>query len=153
MSLIVVDFERAAEVLDLDRRIRAIPDTAMVRGVFFNLIEADLERRGLARHPLWTSKARPLRSYELYPASELIMMSSTAGALVARISRSSDAYRAGVQPGDDIVAFNGQPVGDPSQLSRMVMDAKIGTTATLTVLRNGRTIDVQVPVVSTARRR
>jgi serine protease Do len=80
-------------------------------------------------------------------------MNSTAGALVARMSRSSDAYRAGVQPGDVIVAFNGQPVGDPSQLSRMVMDAKIGTTATLTLLRNGRTIDVQVPVVSTARRR
>ena len=80
-------------------------------------------------------------------------MTSAAGALVARMSRSSEAYRAGIQPGDVIAAFNGQPVDDPSQLSRMVMDAKIGTTATLKVLRNGRTIDVQVPVVSTTRRR
>jgi len=80
-------------------------------------------------------------------------MKSAAGALVTRMSRSSEPYRAGIQPGDVIIAFNGQPVDDPSQLSRMVMDAKIGTTATLKVLRNGRTIDVQVPVVSTARRR
>jgi serine protease Do len=85
-------------------------------------------------------------------ARELGMHNAT-GALVVRMSRSSDAYRAGVQPGDVIVAFNGQPVDDPSQLSRMVMDAKIGTTATLKVLRSGRTLDVQVPVTSTARNR
>ena len=85
-------------------------------------------------------------------ARELGMNNAT-GALVARMSRSSVAYRAGVQPGDVIVAFNGQPVDDPSQLSRMVMDAKIGTTATLKVLRSGRTLDVQVPVTSTARNR
>ena len=60
---------------------------------------------------------------------------------------------AGIQPGDVIVAFNGQAVDDPSQLSRMVMDAKIGTTASVTVLRNGRKIEVKLPVVSSARRR
>jgi len=80
-------------------------------------------------------------------------MNSTAGALVARISQTSEAYRAGLQPGDVIVEFNGQPVDDPSQLSRMVMDAKIGTTATLKVLRDGRTIAVKVPIVSSARKR
>ena len=75
------------------------------------------------------------------------------GALVGRMSQASEAYRAGIQPGDVIVAFNGQPVDDPSQLSRMVMDAKIGTTASVTVLRNGRKIEVKLPVVSSARRR
>jgi serine protease Do len=80
-------------------------------------------------------------------------MKSTSGALVARLSRSSEAYRAGIEPGDVIVGFNGQPVDDPSQLSRMVMDAKIGTTASLTVMREGRSFDVKLPVVSTARRR
>jgi len=80
-------------------------------------------------------------------------MNSTAGALVARISQTSEAYRAGLQPGDVIVEFNGQAVDDPSQLSRMVMDVKIGTTATLKVLRDGRTIAVKVPIVSSARKR
>jgi serine protease Do len=76
-----------------------------------------------------------------------------AGALVARMSQTSEAYRAGIQPGDVIVAFNGLPVDDPSQLSRMVMDAKIGSTATVTVIRNGRKMEMKLPVVSSARRR
>jgi Do/DeqQ family serine protease len=80
-------------------------------------------------------------------------MTASAGALVARISQGSEAYRAGLKPGDVILAFNGQPVDDPSQLSRMVMDAKIGTTATLKILRDGRTLEIKVPVVSNARRR
>ena len=80
-------------------------------------------------------------------------LNNTAGALVARMSQSSEAYRAGIQPGDVIIAFNGQAVDDPSQLSRMVMDAKIGTTATVKVLRNGRAVEVKMPIVSSARRR
>jgi serine protease Do len=80
-------------------------------------------------------------------------LKEASGALVARMSQTSEAYRAGIQPGDVIVAFNGHPVDDPSQLSRMVMDAKVGSTATLTVVRNGRRIEVKVPVVSSARRR
>ena len=40
-----------------------------------------------------------------------------------------------------IVAFNNTPIEDPSQLYRLVADARIGSTATIRVLRNGRTID------------
>lgn len=80
---VIVDFERTAEVLDLDRRLRAVPETAMVRGVFFNLIEADLQRRGLTSHPVWLArKFKTRRSYELYPATDLILVSSTAGSIV-----------------------------------------------------------------------
>ncbi len=81
-------------------------------------------------------------------------MKSTSGALVARVSRASPAFEAGIRPGDVVVAFNGQTVDDPSQLSRLVMDAKIGTTARLKIVRDGRTIELTVPVISsTARRR
>jgi Do/DeqQ family serine protease len=76
---------------------------------------------------------------------------STSGALVVRMLRDSDAYDAGIRPGDVIVAFNGQAVGDPSQLYRLVADARIGSTGTLSLVRNGRTIDVRVPVVSSIR--
>ena len=82
MSHVLVDLDRTATKLGLDRRLRVIPPDAMVRGVFFNLVHADLERRGFAQNPLWTNRARERRSYELYPATELIMLSSTAGALV-----------------------------------------------------------------------
>ncbi|HUR34499.1 MAG TPA: trypsin-like peptidase domain-containing protein [Vicinamibacterales bacterium] len=78
---------------------------------------------------------------------------NTLGALVMRMARGSEAYDAGVRPGDVIVGFNGTRVDDPSQLYRLVADAKIGSLATIKVLRNGRTLDIKVPIVSDARGR
>jgi serine protease Do len=77
----------------------------------------------------------------------------TAGALVIRMARNSEAYDAGVRPGDVIVAFNGTKIDDPSQLYRLVADAKIGSTAGIRVLRNGHTLDLKVPIVSDSRSR
>jgi serine protease Do len=68
------------------------------------------------------------------------------------MTRASEAYDAGIRPGDVIVAFNGQPIDDPSQFSRMVADAKIGTTATVKVLRNGRSMQFKLPIVSSSSR-
>ncbi len=73
---------------------------------------------------------------------------NTNGALVARLSRQT--YDAGIRAGDVIVGFNGTPIDDPSQFLRLVSDSKIGSTATLRVLRNGRTLDVKMPIVSSA---
>lgn len=75
---------------------------------------------------------------------------STNGALVSRMSRTSEAYDAGIRPGDVIVAFNGQEISDPSQFLRLVSDAKIGTTVTVKVLRAGRTMEFKLPIVSSA---
>ena len=78
---------------------------------------------------------------------------NTSGALVVRMARASEAYDAGVRPGDVIVGFNGTRVDDPSQLYRLVADAKIGSMATVRILRNGRSLDLKVPIVSDARGR
>jgi Do/DeqQ family serine protease len=77
----------------------------------------------------------------------------TNGAIVVRMLRNSEAYTAGIRPGDVIVAFNGRPVDDPSQLYRHVADAKVGSTATLRVIRDGRTTDLRVPIVADERTR
>ncbi len=74
----------------------------------------------------------------------------TDGVLVSSMRRATPAFEAGVRPGDVIVGFNGQRVDDPSQFFRLVADSKIGTTATLTLRREGRTIEVQLPIVSSA---
>ena len=71
----------------------------------------------------------------------------TRGALVYRMSRSSPAYQNGIRPGDVVVAFNGTPVDDPGHLSRMVSDAAIGSTALVTVIREGRRIELKIPIV------
>jgi serine protease Do len=78
---------------------------------------------------------------------------TTHGALVSRMYRNSPAYDAGLRPGDVIVNFNQLPVDDASQFTRLVADAKIGTSAALKVLRGGRVIDLKIPIVSSARRR
>ena len=78
---------------------------------------------------------------------------STDGALVNTMTRDSEAYDVGVRPGDVIVGFNGQSVDDPSQLFRIVADARIGSTATIKIIRTGRTIEFKVPIVADTRGR
>jgi serine protease Do len=78
---------------------------------------------------------------------------NTHGALVVALGRTSEAYRAGLLAGDVIVGFNGQVIDDPAQFARQVSDAKIGSTATVRVLREGRPVDLKLPIVSSAQRR
>ena len=80
-------------------------------------------------------------------------INSTNGALVSRMMRTSEAYEAGIRPGDVIIAFNATPIDDPSQLQRAIADSKIGSTATVKVLRNGRSLEVKLPIVSSANSR
>jgi len=77
-------------------------------------------------------------------------LSQTRGAIVTQMFRGSPSLEAGLRPGDVIVAFNGQRIDDASQMKRMVSDSKIGSTATLRVVRDGRTLDVKVPIQSSA---
>ena len=46
--------------------------------------------------------------------------------------------------------FNGTAIDDPSQLNRLVADSKIGSTATLKVLRGGRSVEFKLVIVSSA---
>ncbi|HEV3215623.1 MAG TPA: trypsin-like peptidase domain-containing protein [Vicinamibacterales bacterium] len=71
----------------------------------------------------------------------------TRGAFVNQIDRRSPAYSAGLRPTDVIVSFNGQTVQDPSHLVRLVADAKIGSSATVGVVRDGRQLTLKIPVV------
>jgi len=71
---------------------------------------------------------------------------STRGALVNQMARQSDAYSAGLRPGDVIVSFNGRPVDDASAFMRMLADSKVGTIAKLEIVRESRRLEVTVPV-------
>jgi serine protease Do len=75
---------------------------------------------------------------------------NTDGAVISRMQPNSEAYDAGLRPGDVIVGFNGQRVDDPSQFFRLVADAKIGSTAAVKALRNGRSVDIKMVVVSSS---
>ena len=84
--------------------------------------------------------------------AEQMGMPGVQGALVTGLYKTSAAYRAGVEPGDIIIEFNGQKIDDPSQLQRVIKDAKIGSTGTMTIIRDGREVRIKVPILSTAAR-
>ena len=69
------------------------------------------------------------------------------GALVSSVEPGGPADKAGVQPGDIILKFNGQPVDTATDLPRMVGDTKPGAKATITVWRKGQVRDLPITVV------
>jgi serine protease Do len=68
------------------------------------------------------------------------------GALVSSVESGGPADKAGVQPGDIILKFNGQNVETATDLPRMVGDTKPGTKTTLTIWRKGQTRDLSITV-------
>ncbi len=65
-------------------------------------------------------------------------LKSPAGALVSQISPDSAAARAGLRPGDVILAFNGQPIERSGDLAARVGMSRPGASVTLDVVRDGK---------------
>jgi Do/DeqQ family serine protease len=76
---------------------------------------------------------------------------NTRGALVNQMTRNSDAYAAGLRPGDIILQFNGRPIDDASAFMRMLADSKVGTAARLQILRESRKLEITVPITRSSR--
>ncbi len=73
-------------------------------------------------------------------------LSQVGGALVGQVTPGSGADKAGIQPGDVIVSYNGQAIDRSSDLPLLVGNTKPGATANLKVFRDGKTIDLPVTV-------
>jgi serine protease Do len=69
-----------------------------------------------------------------------------AGVLIYNMYRRSPADQAGLQVQDLIIRVNGQTVSDAGQVERLILDAKVGSTLKIEVLRDGRHVSVDVPV-------
>ncbi len=78
--------------------------------------------------------------------AEQLGVGDARGVLVQAMRRDAAAYGAGLRPGDVIVAFNGTAITDGGQLSRLIQDARIGSTATVAVIRDGRRLELQIPI-------
>lgn len=73
-------------------------------------------------------------------------LESLEGALVAGVVPDSPAARAGIEPGDVIVRFNGERITSPADLALAVARSRIGAKATVELIRDGRTVAKTVTV-------
>ena len=71
-------------------------------------------------------------------------MERPAGALVGSVENGSPAQKAGIEPGDVVVKFNGVDIQRSSELPPLVSDAAPGSKAQVTVWRQGKLRDLSV---------
>jgi serine protease Do len=71
---------------------------------------------------------------------------NTNGAVLTSVTPDQPAQKAGLQPGDVIVEYNGRPVPDSDTLVSMVVGTKPGTTVPVTVYRNKTRRSVNITI-------
>jgi S1-C subfamily serine protease len=76
--------------------------------------------------------------------AQAFKLNSEQGALVSVVTPGSAAAEAGLQSGDVIVEFNGQPVQDASQLKLRVAETNPGAIVSVVIMRQGQKKTVSV---------
>lgn len=114
----------------------AIPSN-MVRQVVAHLLEYGEVQRGRVG----------IGIQDVLPGlSEALELSVDSGALVSEVEPGSPAEQAGIEVGDVIIAVNGEEVATASELRNAIGLVRLGETVTLTYVRDGQTMDVDVVV-------
>jgi len=78
--------------------------------------------------------------------AESFGLKKSEGALVSSVEKGSPAEKAGVQPGDVILRFNGQAIDHSVDLPTLVADTAPGTTQKIDVMRNGTLKSLNITV-------
>jgi serine protease Do len=99
----------------------------------------DLLEHGEVRRPWIGEKVQTPRSAS---AREVI----SAGATINAVVSGSPAARAGLQPGDKIVAVRGRPIKNVFDWEAQRLDMRVGETVPLTIERDGRQRTVNVTI-------
>ena len=80
------------------------------------------------------------------PVAESFKLGSTRGALVAGVFRGGPADKAGVKPGDVLLEIEGKPVIDPPAMLNLVAALAPGSSARMTLRRQGKDVQANVTV-------
>ena len=78
--------------------------------------------------------------------AESLELGKVRGALVADVTPTGPAEKAGIEAGDVIVEFNGKPITEMKDLPRIVADTPVGSEVPVKVLRKGQEIMVSATV-------
>ncbi len=78
--------------------------------------------------------------------AEALGIAADGGAVISQVHPGSPAARAGLQPGDVVVAVDGRRVRSAADLRNRIGLAERGTTVTLTVVRDGERLELPVTI-------
>jgi serine protease Do len=81
-----------------------------------------------------------------YDLAQSFGLDTTKGALVAKVEPNTPAAKAGLKSGDIILKFNGSEIKHSGELPIMVGMSPIGKPATLTLMRDGKQMELNVTI-------
>jgi serine protease Do len=110
---------------------------ATVRGVVDQLVQYGETRRG------WLGVRIQSLTDDL---AEGLDLGKTQGALVAEVTPTGPAEKAGLKPRDVITEFDGKPIRDMKDLPRVVADTPIGKKVIVKVVREGKPVEITAEV-------
>ena len=79
-------------------------------------------------------------------------LAQPSGVLITTVEAGSPAAGAGLQPGDVIVAFSGEPVRGIDDLHRLLTGERIGAATTVVAVRKAERLELPITAVESARR-
>lgn len=78
--------------------------------------------------------------------AESMAMGRARGALIADVTKTGPAEKAGIEPGDVVIEFNGKPVNAMRDLPRIVADTEIGKKVPIKIFRKGKELQLMAEV-------
>ncbi len=105
-------------------------------------IVAKLEKSGSIDHGYLGVAIQPVTS----DIANAMGLSKTEGALIANVTDDTPAARAGIKSGDIVTAVGNETVKTPKDLSRLVADLSPGDKRSVTLWRDGKSVDVSVTI-------
>jgi serine protease Do len=81
-------------------------------------------------------------------AQQLSLPENQKGALVEQVTKGMPAEKAGIRAGDVIVSIDGVDIKSDSAMRRAIGETKPGTTVTIRILREGKSLDYPVTVAA-----
>jgi len=106
------------------------------------VVEQLVSKGRVARGSIGITQIRPVDE----ETAIALGLKEATGALVYEILRGSPADRAGMEPGDVVVAVDGEAIPDAARFRRKLAAAEIGSTLRVTAMRNGKKREIKVPV-------
>ena len=106
-----------------------------------NIMEQIIQTGGVTRG--WIG----VEAREITPEmGESFRLGTTTGVLIEGVLRGGPAERAGLKPGDVLIAIEGKPVKDPNSMLNLVAALVPGKPASVRLRRDNKDVDLQVAV-------